>query len=155
MKLVARIYSGRKGRHGSKKPPVKTIQRWVKLKKNEVENLVIKLAEQKYSSSIIGIILRDQYGIPDVKTITGKSITQIMKDKKLYPELPEDMLSLLRKAVRLREHLEANKADKHSKKGLENLESKIRRLGKYYTRTGMLPKNWKYDPNEAKLIIQK
>jgi small subunit ribosomal protein S15 len=69
--------------------------------------------------------------------------------------MPEDMISLLRKAVKIREHLEANRADKHSKRGLGNLESKIRRLGKYYVRKGELPKGWKYSPEEAKLIVQK
>jgi len=69
--------------------------------------------------------------------------------------MPEDMLSLLKKAVNLRSHMEKQKQDYHSKKGLENLESKIRRLGKYYSRTGILPKTWKYDPDEAKLLVQK
>jgi len=153
--LLARIYSGRKGRHGSKKPPVKIFPRWVKLKKGQVEDLVEELAKQRLSSGQIGTILRDQYGIPDVKTITGKTISKIMRQKKLYPELPEDMLKLLTKAVNIRVHLERNKADKHSLHGLENLESKIRRLGKYYSRKGILPADWKYSPEKAKLIVQK
>jgi len=64
-------------------------------------------------------------------------------------------MGLLKKAVRLREHLERYKADKHSLRGLENLESKIRRLAKYYSREGVLPENWRYSPEEAKLIVQK
>lgn len=78
-----------------------------------------------------------------------------MKEHKVYPEIPEDLLSLLKKAVRLREHLEKHKKDKHSKRGLELLESKIRKLGKYYVRKRILPKDWKYSPEEAKLIVQK
>jgi small subunit ribosomal protein S15 len=152
---MARIYSRKKGKHGSKKPPIKIVPRWVKYKRKDVENLVIKLIKEKHSSAMIGTILRDQYGIPDVKLIVGKTITQIMKENKLYPEIPEDMLNLLKKAVNLRDHLEKNKADKSSRKGLENLESKIRRLGKYYVRKGLLPKDWKYTPKEAKLIVQR
>ena len=152
---MARIYSGKKGKSGSHRPPVKIVPRWVKYKKEEVIDLVVKLAKERKTSAAIGAILRDQYGIPDVKAITGKTISKIMKEKKLYPEIPEDMLSLLKKAVALREHLERNKADKHSKRGLQNLESKIRRLGKYYVRKGLLPKDWKYSPEEAKLIVQK
>ncbi len=145
----------RTGKHGSKKPPVKRVPKWVKYEKAEVEELVVKLAKEGYTSARIGIILRDQYGIPDVKAITGKSISRIMKEHKVYPEIPEDLLSLLKKAVRLREHLEKHKKDKHSKRGLELLESKIRKLGKYYVRKGILPKDWKYSPEEAKLIVQK
>jgi len=152
---MARIYSGRKGKHGSKKPPVKIFPRWVKLKKEQVENLVEELAKQRMSSGKIGTILRDQYGIPDVKTITGKTISKIMRQKNLYPELPEDMMKLFTKAVSIRAHLERNKKDKHSLHGLENLESKIRRLGKYYSRKEILPADWKYSPEKAKLIVQK
>jgi len=104
---------------------------------------------------MIGLILRDQYGIPDVKLITGKKISQIMKEHGLYPEIPEDLLNLLRKAVKLREHLEKHKKDKHSRRGLENLESKIRRLVKYYIRRKVLPKDWTYSPERAKLLVQR
>lgn len=143
-----------RGRSGSKKPPIKIVPRWVKYKKDEVQDLIIKLVKEGNASAQIGLILRDQYGIPDVKVITGKTITQIMKENEVYPKIPEDMLNLLKKAVNLREHLKRSKADKHSKRGLENLESKIRRLGKYYVREGVLPKDWTYKPEQAKLIIQ-
>ncbi|MEM7825654.1 MAG: 30S ribosomal protein S15 [Candidatus Aenigmatarchaeota archaeon] len=134
---------------------LKFVPKWVKYKKKEVEDLVLKLAKEKYTSTQIGTILRDQYGIPDVKAITGKSITQIMKENKIYPQFPEDLLSLFKRAVILMEHLEKNKADKHSLRGLQLLESKIRKLSKYYIRKGVLPKDWKYSPEEVKLLVQK
>lgn len=152
---MARIYSRKKGKHGSKRPPIKIFPRWIKLKKDQVEDLIEQLAKQRLTSAQIGLILRDQHGIPNVKTIIGKTISQIMKQKKIYPELPEDMISLLRNAIKLRGHLEKNKADKHSLRSLTNLESKIRRLGKYYSSRGILPPDWKYSPEKAKLIIQK
>jgi len=152
---MGKIYSRKKGKHGSKKPPIKIYPRWLKQKKGDIEKIVEELIAKKYTSSQIGTILRDQYGVPSVKTVTGKTITQLMREKKVYPEIPEDMMSLLKKAVLLQDHLQRNKADKHSLKGLENLQSKIRRLGKYYSRKGILPKNWKYDTEQAKLIVQK
>jgi small subunit ribosomal protein S15 len=152
---MARMYSRGKGRHGSKKPPTKKLPSWFKLDKKTVENLVIELAKQRYSSAKIGLILRDKYGIPDVKKATGKTISQIMKENKLYPEYPEDLLNLFKKAVRLYEHLQKNKADKHSKHGFENLESKIKRLIKYYQRKKVLPKDFVYDIEKIKLIVQK
>ena len=78
-----------------------------------------------------------------------------MKDIKLYPEYPEDLFNLLKQAVTLREHLMKNKKDYTSKRGLGLLESKIRRLGKYYVKKGVLPEQWKYDPEQAKLLVQK
>jgi small subunit ribosomal protein S15 len=152
---MARMYSRKKGRHGSKRPPLKIMPRWVKAKKREVEELVLKLAKERHNTAVIGTILRDQYSIPNVKLVAGKSVSQILRESKMYPEMPEDMLNLLKKAVNLREHLEKNRQDKLSNKGLENLESKIRRLGKYYSREGYIAKGWKYDAEQAKLIIQK
>jgi len=141
--------------HGSKKPPFKVVPKWVKQDKDEVEALVVKLAKQRYSSSQIGIALRDQYGIPDVKTITRKTISEIIEKSGIKYEVPEDMLQLLKKAINLRAHLGSNKRDNMSKHGLELLESRIRRLGKYYSRKGKLPADWKYNVEKAKLIIQK
>jgi len=152
---MARMHARKRGKHGSKKPPIKTPPKWVRYKQEEVEKLVIKLAKEGYSSAMIGLILRDQFGIPDVKAITGKSISKIMKENQLYPSYPEDLLNLLKRAVNLREHLEKHRKDKHSKRGLELLESKIRRLANYYKRKGILPSDWTYDPEKAKLIVQR
>jgi len=145
----------RKRKQDTKKPPIKPAPRWSKQKKKEIEGLVIKLAKERYNSAFIGIVLRDRYGVPDVKKITGKNITQIMIENKVYPDIPEDLLNLLKKAVNLKGHLEKHKQDKHSKKGLEDIESRIRKLGKYYSRKKTLPKDWRYSYEEAKLIVQK
>ena len=152
---MARMYSRKKGKSRSHKPPVKIVPKWLKYKKKDIVDLIIKLAKQRYSSASIGLILRDKYAIPDVKTIVGKSITQIMKENKLYPDYPEDLMHLFKKAVKLHDHLQKNKADKTSKKGMENLESKIRRLIKYYKRKKIIPQDFKYDIEKIRLIIQK
>lgn len=152
---MARIYSRKRGKHGSKKPPMPKPKSWTPLKKKEIEEKIIELAKKRKTSAQIGLILRDSHGVPDVKAAIGKTVAEVMRKNDVYPELPEDMMTLLKKAVLLRIHVENNKADKHSKKGLEHLESKIRRLGKYYARKGELPKDWKYRPEEAKLIVQK
>ena len=152
---MARIHARKRGKASSKKPSTRTVPRWVRYKKNEIEKLVIKFAKEGNSTSKIGSILRDQFGIPSVKLITSKTISQIIKENKLYPEYPEDFFNLLKQAVNLREHLARNKKDYTSKRGLELLESKIRRLSKYYVRKGVLPEDWKYKPEQAKLLVQK
>lgn len=152
---MIRVYSGKKEQLSSHKPSYKSIPKWVKYKKEDVERIVVDLSKQKYSSAKIGTILRDSYGIPDVQLIVHKPISKIVQEHGNYPEIPEDLMFLLRKAVNLRKHLGTNKKDKHSRRGLQNLESKIRRLSKYYVRTGKLPENWRYDPEQARLLIQK
>lgn len=127
----------------------------VKYSKEEVEKLVLKLAKEGYLPSMIGLILRDSYGLPNVKEITGKSITQILEENGIKLEIPEDLLNLLKRAVKLRAHLQIHRKDKHSARGLILIESKIHRLVKYYKRVGKLPKGWKYNPEIAKVIVQK
>ena len=148
------MHSKKKGKSGSKRPSIKTIPKWVRYKKTEIEEIVVKLAKEGNSTSKIGLMLRDQFGIPSVKLLTGKTISQIMKNEKIYPKLPEDVFNLLKQTVNLRNHLEKNKGDYTSKRGLELLESKIRRLGKYYVRNKILPLDWKYDPEKVKLLVQ-
>ena len=127
---------------------------WVRYKDKEIELLVGKLAKDGNSSSEIGIILRDSYGIPDVKMLTGKNITDILKEKKLLPELPEDLLSLIRRAIAIRKHLEGNKQDMFAKRGLQRTESKIKRLVKYYKNVKKLPLDWKYDFESVKIYAE-
>ncbi len=131
----------------SKRPPV-----WCRYKPEEVEALVIKLAKEGHAPSKIGTILRDQHGIPMTKPITGKTVTQILKDAGLAPSLPEDLETLLKKAARLHVHIEKNKKDLHNKRALQIIEAKIHKLSRYYKREGALPPDWKYKAKAAFLI---
>jgi small subunit ribosomal protein S15 len=142
---MSRLHSGKKGQSGSVKPLLAPVPNWVTYKDKEVESLVVKLAKQGNSSAAIGNILRDSYGVPDVKKITGMSITQIMEKNKLSPDVPEDIQLLLKRAIRAKKHLDKNKKDMVTKRGLHLMESKIRRLAKYYKSSGKLPGNWKYE----------
>ncbi|MBU3896454.1 MAG: 30S ribosomal protein S15 [Nanoarchaeota archaeon] len=149
---MARMYARKRGKSGSKKPVVPA--QWVEHSKEEVERLVVKLAKDGLTTAQTGALLRDQYGVPSVKTITGKTILRVLKDNDACPEMPEDLLNMLKKAVRLHEHMKTFKKDNTSKHGLELLESKIRRLAKYYVKTENLPADWRYNAEQAKLIIQ-
>ena len=150
---MARMHSSKKGKHGSKKPMQK-IAPWVTYSPKEVEEIVMKLSRQGMQSAKIGLVLRDQYGVPSTRTAKAKPVSVILKENKAYPDLPEDMLNLLKKAVSLRFHLQKNKKDHTSYRGLELTESKIRRLAKYYIRTKTLPTGWKYDPERAVLLVK-
>ena len=151
---MARMYSRKKGKSGSKKPSKIIKPAWVRYSDQEVEQLVVKLAKQDKSTSLIGMILRDSYGIPDVKIITNKKINQILKDHKLPSKLPEDLKALIIKEIRLTKHLELNRKDFTVKRGQQITESKIKKLAKYYINTKVLPADWKYDRAKAKLLIE-
>lgn len=128
---------------------------WLELNSKEIEKTVLELRGQGMSSSEIGLILRDRYGVPDVKLVTGKKITQILSEKKVGPKVPEDLENLITRALGLKKHLDLNPKDVHNKRSLQLIESKIRRLVKYYKNTGKLPEDWIYDLKTAEILISR
>ena len=146
---MARMHSRKKGKHGSKKPAKKTVPSWIRYKPKEIELLIAKLAKEGKNASQIGVLLRDVYGIPNVSALCGKSISAILKEKKLTSELPEDLTALFKKYAAVMKHIEANKHDETSARGLLLTESKINRLAKYYKRTGKILESWKFDAERA------
>ena len=137
----------------SKKPIKRTKKVWLRYSDEEVEQLIIKLAKQGYTQSRIGTILRDTYGVPDVRTILNKKIGKVLEENKLKPKLPEDLLNLIKKELNILKHLEINKKDMPARRGLLLTESKINRLVKYYKREGALGKDWVYNREQAKLLV--
>ena len=125
-------------------PGKKAKPKWLKHTSKEVEAIVVDLVKAGKEPAEIGMILRDQYGIPSVKLVTNKSLSTLIKEKGLAPELPPDLSALLKHASLLKKHLNANKKDHSAKRGFQLTESKIRRLVKYYKRKGEVPKDWKY-----------
>ncbi len=143
----------KKGRSHSTRPASPTVPKWVQYDPEEIEEIIVDLARKGYGPSMIGIVLRDQFGIPLVKPIIGKTVAQVLEEHCMKMVVPEDLFRLMEKAVNLRRHLEEHPKDTHAKKGLLDLESKIRRLVNYYKEEGILPEGWKYNPQQAKLIV--
>ena len=148
---MARMHSRKHGKHGSKKPLKRIRQEWLIYDKNEVEKLILKMAKEGKSSSQIGIVLRDQYGVPDSR-VFGLRVRRVI-EAQTKAEVPEDLYNLMKQAVLLHRHMAENKKDSKAKHGLELMESKIRRLTKYYRNKGRLPEKWAYTIDKAKLIV--
>jgi small subunit ribosomal protein S15 len=151
---MSRVYSKSKGKAGSKKPKTKTVPSWVRYQTKEIELLITKLAKEGKSPSKIGLYLRDEYGIPDVKLITKKRINEILKEKSLLSAVPEDLMALIKRSVAIRKHIKRNHKDTTAGRGLAITESKINRLIKYYKAKKVLPENWKYDPEKVSLVVE-
>ncbi len=156
---MARMYARRRGKSSSKRlfsfSLRKTVPEWVDLTAEEVEKKVVELYERGVSTSEIGITLRDSNGVPSVAQVTGKKITGILKEKGIAGEIPEDLRNLMRKALKIRKHIEVNKKDVHNKRAIQLTESKIRRLAKYYRREKVLPEEWRYKPEIAEFIMRR
>ncbi|MBD3361411.1 30S ribosomal protein S15 [Candidatus Woesearchaeota archaeon] len=151
---MARMHSRKKGKSGSHKPLLRQKSNWIRYGDKEIEMLIAKLAKDDKTASEIGVILRDVYGVPDIKMLTGKTITKIMAEKKLTKDLPEDLIALMRKLVAVKSHLANNTQDMTAKRGHQLTESKIKRLIKYYKESGRIPVSWKYDPNKLKMYTE-
>jgi len=145
------MHTHRHGKSHSIRPAVLKEPSWISQSPKEVEDLVIKYAKEGLSPSQIGIKLRDQYSIPQVKPITKKNLVEILEENKLNPELPEDLDNIVKKAVGLQKHLKSNKSDRRNVRSLELIEAKVHRLSTYYKKIGRIPQNWKYKSVVAQL----
>lgn len=103
-------------------------------KPEEVEELVVKLASEGHSPSAIGFILRDSYGIPSVRNITGKKISEVLLERGINFSRTEDLDRLKAKAEEMVAHLTKHRSDRFNVHNLQLVESKIRRLTKYYSK---------------------
>lgn len=150
---MARMHKSRKGKSGSKRVYRNVPPDWVEMSKEEVIKKILELYNEGMEPSKIGMVLRDRYGIPSVRQITGKRLVDILKENGIKIKYPEDLKSLIRKALKLRKHLESHKKDLHNRRGLQLIEAKIWRLSSYYKEKGILPADWSYDPEKLRVEL--
>lgn len=148
---MTRQYSHKDGKSHPTRPIYKLSPPWVTYTPEEVTLLIIKMANKGLTPSQIGVRLRDEYGIPLQKQITGKNICKILKEHNIMPKIPYDLENLIRKAENLQQHLKRHKKDGKNIRSLELVEARIHRLSKYYKKSGLLDKSWKYKPQIAQL----
>lgn len=140
-------------RSPSTKPVRENAPEWVPLRASEVESKIVEMAKAGTQPAVIGIRLRDSYGIPSVQEVTGKKIGQILTANKVAGKLPQDLQNLVRRAINLQEHLQRNRRDLHNRRGLELIEARIRKLAIYYKGAGVLDVSWKYTRDGARLLV--
>tara|TARA_B100000575_G_scaffold74748_1_gene58269 strand:- start:3797 stop:4255 length:459 start_codon:yes stop_codon:yes gene_type:complete len=152
---MARMHNKGKGQSGSTKPVLDAPPGWSETDKDNVESLILKYANEGKTTSEIGIILRDQHAVPNVKLATGERITSIIEKNGTRSKYPEDMMNLMRQAQRIIDHLESgNQKDIHNRRQLELTESRLRRLSSYYRNSGRIPSDWTYKRDQLRLMIQ-
>jgi small subunit ribosomal protein S15 len=151
------MHTRRRGSSSSDKPVADEPPEWSDVDADDVEARIVELAEQGYEPSQIGMKLRDEgvkgTPVPNVKLATGKKVTTVLEEHDADADLPEDLRNLMERAVRLREHMEENPQDAQNKRALQNTESKIRRLVKYY-RGGKLDEDFTYSYDVAVELLE-
>ena len=101
---------------------------WVKIKPEEVEKLVIELGKQNIPPEKIGLILRDQHGIPKVK-VFNKRIKKILKEANLWKD--SEYENTVKKLETLKKHLEKNKHDYKAKCFIMKYTARLNKLKKF------------------------
>jgi small subunit ribosomal protein S15 len=103
---------------------------WVKMDEAELKSLILELSK-KYNPAKIGVVLRDQYGIPTTK-IYGKKLNVYLKE--LGIDRNEDLENAEKKVEKLKEHLKKNVTDRKSKHKLQKAQSRFNILKKYFAK---------------------
>ncbi len=150
---MGRMHSKGNGISRRSLPYRKAPPSWVQISASDLTEQIIKLAKKGSSPSQIGVLLRDSYGIPQVKGVTGSKILRILKVNGIAPSIPEDLYCLIKKAVSVRKHIEKFRADKDGKFRLILIESRIHRLARYYRTAKALPPTWRYQSKKADTLI--
>ena len=148
---LARIHSHRHGKSHQTRPPSNASPSWVTTSADEAKSAILKLAKEGNPPSRIGLILRDEYGVPLVKPLLGKSVREVIVEGKVGSKLPEDLQDLIERAQRVQKHLQEHKSDRKNVHSLELIEAKIYRLSKYYKKSGLIPADFKYTAVVAQL----
>jgi small subunit ribosomal protein S15 len=138
------MHAHTRGKSHSVRPTSRNSPPWLTSSPAEISSIVIQLSKEGLKPSTIGTRMRDEYGIPLVKTITDKTITEIRNENGIKEEMPEDLYQLVQRALALQKHLRSHNTDHRNVRSLELIEAKIHRLSKYYKRNDKIPKNWKY-----------
>lgn len=79
--------------------------KWVSHTPKTIVDLIVTMAKKGMSPSQIGVLIRDKEAVPSIKLLTGQKIVRLLKKNGCAPEMPEDIYSLIKKAVNIRRHL--------------------------------------------------
>ena len=100
---------------------------WLKYSEQEIREIILKIAEKDstLTAEKIGLILRDNYGIPTTR-IYGFKIGQVLKEAGKYKS--PDIENLNKKSAKLEKHLDKNKQDKRTKRSLIITKAKLKTI---------------------------
>ena len=88
---------------------------WVKLKPAEVEALIVDLAKTN-SPEKIGMILRDNHGIPKTKQVINKRISKVLREHNIDFRTEKQIITDC--VENLKGHIAKNKKDHPAKRAL-------------------------------------
>src|SRR5579875_2795228 len=139
---MARMHTRKKGKSKSRRVYSDAPMDWLQVSKHEIRNMVVEMRKSGLSKSMIGIKLRDQYGVPGTKPTLNKKVSTVLREAGIKESVPEDLMSLINRYKNVAKHNELNPKDQSNIRGQALIMSKILRLVKYYKREGYLAPEW-------------
>lgn len=100
---------------------------WLKMSEADMKKIISDLAE-KHQPAKVGIILRDQYGIPTTR-LYGKKLGAYLKE--LGFDSNPDLANAEKKLDKLKEHFKNNITDRKAKHRLQKAHGRVNSLRKY------------------------
>ena len=102
---------------------------WLKYTEEEVKAIIFKLADKGLTSEKIGLVLRDQYGIPKVRLYNLK-INKVLKEKFKEPTV----INLQAKLDKIIAHFKKNKQDNKTGRSLIITKAKLKKREDYHSK---------------------
>ena len=106
---------------------------WSKYTEEEIKAIILKLAEKGMTTEKIGLVLRDQYGIPKTK-IWNLKISKVLKEKGKFEE--PTSTNLENKLQKIIDHFKKNKQDKNAGRSLIITKAKLKKIKEYQDKKG-------------------
>lgn len=104
---------------------------WLKTSEEEIKKAIAELAG-KYQPAQIGLILRDQYGLPSTR-IFGKKLSVYLKELGIDTKAIE-LQNVEKKVEGMKEHLKKHQLDKKAKHKIQKPQSRVSRMKRYLSR---------------------
>jgi ribosomal protein S15P/S13E len=103
---------------------------WLKYVDSEINEIILKIIEKNptLTAEKIGLVLRDNYGIPQTKIYSIK-ISEVLKKAGKYNS--PDLENLKNKVKKLEMHLKKNKQDKRTERALIITRAKLKKVEDY------------------------
>ena len=111
----------------------KTVEKpvWLKMSETELKKTIKELVKENHQPAKIGLILRDQYGVPSTR-LYGKKLSNYLKEAGVDSDI--ELKNAEKKLERMKEHLKKNITDKKSKHKLQKAQSRVNILKRYFSK---------------------
>jgi ribosomal protein S15P/S13E len=101
---------------------------WLKYTQEEVKAIIIKLANKGLTAEKIGLVLRDQYGIPKISLLNLK-MKKVLEEKEKYQE--PNIINLKNQVNKIIEHTKRHNHDQVARRALIINKSQLKKREDY------------------------